>query len=47
MITELISLIGITAVARVFSFRRNFSDDRVGMREAARVLGDIVWSSGL
>ena len=43
----MISLIGITGVARLLSFRRNFSIDRVGLREAARVLGDIIWSSGL
>ncbi len=47
MITELIGLIGISGVARVLSFSRNFSIDRVGLREAARVLGDIIWSSGL
>jgi hypothetical protein len=46
-ITELIRLIGITGVTRVLSFSRNFSVDRAGMREAARALGDIVWSSGL
>jgi hypothetical protein len=37
-VTELIRLIGITGVARVFSFRRNFSVDRVGMSEAAPAL---------
>ena len=43
----MISLIGIIGVARVFSFSRNFSIDRAGLCEAARVLGDIPWSSGL
>ena len=46
-ITELIRLIGITGVTRVLSFSRNFSVDRAGLREAARVLGDIIWYSGL
>ncbi len=46
-VTELIRLIGITGVTRVLSFSRNFSIDRSGLREAARVLGDIIWSSGL
>ncbi len=46
-VTELIRLIGITEVTRVLSFSRNFSVDRADLREAARVLGDIIWSSGL
>jgi hypothetical protein len=46
-ITELISLIGIIGVARRLSLSRNFSIDRAGLREAARVLDDIIWSSGL
>jgi hypothetical protein len=40
-------LIGFTGVTRVLSFSRNFSVDRVGLRETARVLGGIIWSSGL
>ena len=43
----MIRLIGITGVTRVLSFSRNFSADRTGLREAARVLGDIIWSSGI
>jgi hypothetical protein len=43
----LIRLIGITGVTRVLSFSRNFSVNRAGVREAARVLGDIIWFSGL
>jgi hypothetical protein len=46
-ITKLIRLIGITGVTRVLSVSRNFSVDRAGLREAARVLGDVVWSSRL
>ena len=46
-ITELINLIGIIGVTRLLSISRNFSADRAGLREAARVLGDIIWSSGL
>jgi hypothetical protein len=33
----LISLIGIIGVTRVLSFSRNFSVDKAGLREAARV----------
>ena len=43
-VTELIRLIGITGVTRLLSFSRNFSVNRAGLREAARVLGDIIWS---
>ncbi len=43
----MISLIGIIGVTRHLSFSWNFSVDRAGLREAARVLGDIMWSSGL
>ncbi len=43
----MISLIGIIGVTRVLSFSRNFRTDRAGLREAPRVLGDIIWSSGL
>jgi hypothetical protein len=46
-ITELIRLIGITGVTRLLSFSRNVRVDRAGLRESARVLGDIIWSSGL
>jgi hypothetical protein len=46
-ITELIRLVGITGVTRVLSFSSNFSVDRAGLREAARVLGDVLWSSGI
>jgi hypothetical protein len=46
-ITELISLIGIIGVTRLLSFSRNISIDRAGLREAARVLGDVIRSSGL
>jgi hypothetical protein len=46
-VTELISHIGITGATRILSFSKNFSVDRAGLREAARVLGDIIWSSGL
>ena len=37
----MIRIIGTTGVTRVLSFSRNFSVDRAGLREAARVLGDI------
>jgi hypothetical protein len=47
MITELIRLFGITGVKRILSFCRSFSVDRAGLREAACVLGDVLWSSGL
>ncbi len=47
MITELIDLIGIIRVTIFLSFSRNLRIARAGLREAARVLGDIVWSSGL
>ena len=40
-------LIGFTRVTRVLSFSRDFSVDRAGLREAARVLGGIIWSIGL
>jgi hypothetical protein len=40
-------LIGFTGVTRVLSLSRNFSVDRDGLHEAARVLGGIIWSSGL
>ena len=43
----MISLIGIIGVTRLLSFSKNFSVDRAGLREAARVLGDMIWSSGL
>ena len=43
----MISLIGIIRVARVLSFSKNFSVDRAGLREAVRVLGDMIWFSGL
>ena len=43
----MIRLIRITGVTRILSFSRNVSVDRAGLREAARVLGDIIWSSGL
>jgi hypothetical protein len=43
----LIRLIEITGVTRALSFSRNFRVDRAGLREAARVLGDVLWSSGL
>ncbi len=43
----MIRLIEITGVTRVLSVSRNFSVDRAGLREAARVLGDVVWSSRL
>ncbi len=46
-VTDLIRLIGITGITRVLSFSRNFSVDRAGLREDARVVGDILWSSGL
>jgi hypothetical protein len=46
-VTELIRLTGITGITRVLSFSRNFSVDRAGLCEAVRVLGDIIWSSGL
>ncbi len=46
-ITESIRLIGITGVTRILRFSKNFSVDRAGLREAARVLGDVLWSSGL
>jgi hypothetical protein len=46
-ITELIRLTRITGVTRVLSFSSNFSVDRAGLREAARVLGDVLWSSGI
>ncbi len=43
----MIRLIGITGVTRVLSVSSNFSVDRAGLREAARVLGDVGWCSGL
>ncbi len=43
----MISLIGIIGVKKLLCFSRNLSVDRAGLREAARVLGDIIWSSGL
>ncbi len=43
----MIRLIGITGVTRVLIFGRNFRVDRAGLRDAARVLGDFIWSSGL
>ncbi len=43
----MIRLIGITGDKRVLSFIRNLSIIRAGLREAARVLGDILWSIGL
>jgi hypothetical protein len=46
-ITKLIRIIGFPEVTRVLSFSRNFSVDRAGLREAARVLGEIIWSNGL
>jgi hypothetical protein len=46
-ISELIRLIRITGITRVLSFSRKFSVDRAGLREAARVFGDVLWSSGL
>jgi hypothetical protein len=46
-ITESIRLNGIIGVTRLLCFSRNFSVDRAGLREVARVLGDIIWSSGL
>ena len=47
-ITELIRLTRITGITRVLSLSNsNFSVDRAGLREAARVLGDVLWSSGI
>ena len=46
-ITELIRLTRITGVTRVLSFSSNYSVDRAGLRKAARVLGDVLWSSGI
>ena len=45
-ITESIRFIGIIGVTRVLSCSSNLSIDRAGLREAARVLGDVLWSSG-
>jgi hypothetical protein len=44
-ITELISRMGIIGVVRVLSFSRSFSVARAGLREASRVLCDIICSS--
>ena len=43
----MIRIIGTTGVTRALSLSRNFSVDRAGLREAARVLGDVLCSSGL
>ena len=44
-ITELISITGIYGVISVVRFIRTLSDIRAGLREAARVLGGVLWSS--
>jgi hypothetical protein len=46
-ITELIRLIGTIGVTSVLRLTRNFSITRAGLREAARVLTKVLWSSGL
>jgi hypothetical protein len=46
-ITELISFIGIIGVISVLRFIRTVSDIRAGLRESGRVLGSVLWSSGL
>jgi hypothetical protein len=43
----LISLIGIIGVMSVLRFIRTVNDIRAGLREAGRVLGGVLWSSGL
>jgi hypothetical protein len=46
-ITEFIRLIRITGITRVLSFSRSINVDRAGLREAARVFGDVLLSSDL
>ncbi len=46
-IAALISFISIIGVISVLRFNRTVSDIRAGMREAGRVLGGVLWSSGL
>ena len=46
-ITELIKLIGIIGAISVLRFIRNFSVSRASLREAARVLAQLLWASGL
>jgi hypothetical protein len=43
----LIRFIGIIGLKRVLRFIRNFSMIRAGSREAARVLAQVLWASGL
>ncbi len=44
-ITELISIIGNYGLIIAVRFIRTLSDIRAGLREAARVLGGVLWSS--
>ncbi len=46
-VTEFIRFIGITGVTRILSFGRNLSVERAGLREAARVLAQVLCVSGL
>ncbi len=46
-ITELISIIDINGVLSVVRFIRTLDDIRAGLREVDRVLGGVLWSSGL
>ncbi len=46
-ITERASSYGILLVMRVLRFIRTVSNIRDGLREAGRVLGGVLWSTGL
>ncbi len=46
-ITESISFIGINGDISNIRFRRIVSEIRAGLREAGRVMGGVLWSSGL
>ena len=46
-ITELIRFTGVIGLKRVLRFIWNFSIIRAGLREAARVLAQVLWASGL
>ena len=46
-ITELIRFVGIFGVTSVLRFISTLSNTRDDLHEAARVLGGILWSSGL
>ncbi len=43
----MISFIGIIGVTSVLRFIRTVSDIKAGLREVGRMLGGVLWSSGL